>query len=90
MMNLVIILVILLVISLPAYEDARGRRNPPLPFILQIRTKKRQSQLRLPNGARVSGENHLRPAGKPGGHGTKIIAAGDRYPRQLCGQRLLN
>ncbi|ENR5840453.1 type I toxin-antitoxin system Ibs family toxin [Salmonella enterica] len=30
MMKVVIILVILLVISLPAYQDTRGRRNPLL------------------------------------------------------------
>ncbi|MFB5643626.1 type I toxin-antitoxin system Ibs family toxin [Kluyvera ascorbata] len=31
MMKLVIILVVLLVTSYPAYLDTRGRRNPPLP-----------------------------------------------------------
>lgn len=34
-------------------------------------------------------ENHLRPAGQPGGHRAKIIAAGQRNTRQLSGQRLL-
>lgn len=34
-------------------------------------------------------ENHLRPAGQPGGYRAKIIATGQRNPRQLSGQRLL-
>ncbi len=35
-------------------------------------------------------ENHLRPAGQPGGHRAKIIAAGQRNTRQLSGQRLFD
>ncbi|WP_368301645.1 type I toxin-antitoxin system Ibs family toxin [Kluyvera sichuanensis] len=46
MMKLVIILVILLVFSLPAYSDTRGRRNPPLPSFLYDRSKKQRSQRR--------------------------------------------
>ncbi|EHG8447842.1 type I toxin-antitoxin system Ibs family toxin [Salmonella enterica subsp. enterica] len=36
MMKVVIILVILLVISFQAYQDTRGRRNPPLPSLLTL------------------------------------------------------
>ncbi len=35
-------------------------------------------------------ENYLRPAGQPGGHRAKIIAAGQRNTRQLSGQRLFD
>ncbi|MGY6028796.1 type I toxin-antitoxin system Ibs family toxin [Phytobacter sp. AG2a] len=36
MMRLVIILVMLLVVSYPAYEDTRGGRNPPYPYSFNL------------------------------------------------------
>lgn len=62
----------------------RGR-----PGIFQ-RNLQRQDQTDLLRGSAGRGlaENYLRPAGQPGGHRAKIIAAGQRNTRQLSGQRL--